>query len=661
MVKKSTFGFTLVELTIVVVIIGILSAIGAVSYSVIQAGARDSRRSSEISAISSALEKYYDKNGEYPSCSSMSASVESVTTRTLIGINSSVLSTPTAANGANSILAACADLPAGVDSFAYIGDGSSTCLSSNCLQYILKYRHEADSKVISVASRHKQNVSTSGSLNLSVSLINSTQLNLSWNDIENALNYNIQYATNSTFTSGLQTVPSITGTTTTISSLNAGMTYFFAVQTVSSTSTSGWSGAVSATTTVNMPSIPVGMSISSNASTTTWNWLGAACQNTTTAQYQYDFTNTSGYDSGWVGPITGTSINFSTSTEGTSYALAVRARCQGMNAASNYSGSSSPSSYTRPYTPPILVLAASNTTPLAGTAVTLTLNSGKSVSSTPWCLGIYDATAGSYLASISSGTTLSTTVYPVSNHTYVGYATTSLSGGTVASSSNAIVTSVVAISTPGTPAIYASTSGGTTSWSWSAVACQSGAVPYYSYDYSMDNGYDSGWVNLGLSTSMTMDTSGEGYNFAMATRAQCRTSGSSGSWGASSGNATYLRPISTPGVATNFSGSMSSDRTRLTIYWTAPTCGSWATIGYSRQNPYASGNWDWSDTGTNGYLGWSATNYWSSSYYVYVTNGGGLPYYLSFSVQVQYICINNVTGRQSSWGAVVQSPAYSTN
>jgi general secretion pathway protein G len=60
-------GFTIVELLIVIVIIGILAAITIVAYNGIQQRARDSARTSDISGIQTALELYRADNGNYPS------------------------------------------------------------------------------------------------------------------------------------------------------------------------------------------------------------------------------------------------------------------------------------------------------------------------------------------------------------------------------------------------------------------------------------------------------------------------------------------------------------------------------------------------------------------------------------------------------------------
>lgn len=59
-------GFTIVELLIVIVVIGILAAITIVAYNGIQARAKDSRTESELGAIKKALALYQIDNGTYP-------------------------------------------------------------------------------------------------------------------------------------------------------------------------------------------------------------------------------------------------------------------------------------------------------------------------------------------------------------------------------------------------------------------------------------------------------------------------------------------------------------------------------------------------------------------------------------------------------------------
>jgi prepilin-type N-terminal cleavage/methylation domain-containing protein len=59
-------GFTIVELLIVIVVIGVLAAITIVAYNGIQQRARDNRRTNDSVSIRKALELYKIDNGTYP-------------------------------------------------------------------------------------------------------------------------------------------------------------------------------------------------------------------------------------------------------------------------------------------------------------------------------------------------------------------------------------------------------------------------------------------------------------------------------------------------------------------------------------------------------------------------------------------------------------------
>ncbi len=59
-------GFTIVELLIVIVVIGILATLVIVTFSGIQQRARDTQRQTDINAIQGHLEAYYASTGTYP-------------------------------------------------------------------------------------------------------------------------------------------------------------------------------------------------------------------------------------------------------------------------------------------------------------------------------------------------------------------------------------------------------------------------------------------------------------------------------------------------------------------------------------------------------------------------------------------------------------------
>ena len=68
---KNNSAFTIVEVVVVIAVVAILSSLAIVGYSSIRQDARDATRQTNATIISEALEKYYEKNGEYPSVISL--------------------------------------------------------------------------------------------------------------------------------------------------------------------------------------------------------------------------------------------------------------------------------------------------------------------------------------------------------------------------------------------------------------------------------------------------------------------------------------------------------------------------------------------------------------------------------------------------------------
>ena len=64
--KKTTSGFTIVELLIVIVVIAILAAISIVAYSGIQDRSRFAKSFNDIQSINKAIKLYQVQNGTYP-------------------------------------------------------------------------------------------------------------------------------------------------------------------------------------------------------------------------------------------------------------------------------------------------------------------------------------------------------------------------------------------------------------------------------------------------------------------------------------------------------------------------------------------------------------------------------------------------------------------
>lgn len=128
--KKQT-GFTIVELLIVIVVIGILAALVITTFAGIQKKARDTERTTDIKAIHAQLEAYYAQNGRYPTNANLDADATWVKDN-LKGLDPEALEDP---KGASNDLAGApaanvysyAELPAGCDNPAL--GGGTECTS----------------------------------------------------------------------------------------------------------------------------------------------------------------------------------------------------------------------------------------------------------------------------------------------------------------------------------------------------------------------------------------------------------------------------------------------------------------------------------------------------------------------------------------------------
>ena len=142
--KQLQKGFTIVELLIVIVVIGILAALVLNTFSGVQRRARDTERQTDINSIATQLEVYYNDNSGYPILTGELAS-DTWATSNLKGIDLNALRAPGAA--ANSMQATATPDKDHYGYMTYDSDGTTACATSPCAKFKLYWYKEDTSAV----------------------------------------------------------------------------------------------------------------------------------------------------------------------------------------------------------------------------------------------------------------------------------------------------------------------------------------------------------------------------------------------------------------------------------------------------------------------------------------------------------------------------------
>jgi prepilin-type N-terminal cleavage/methylation domain-containing protein len=148
---KNQSGFTIVELLIVIVVIGILAALVLNTFQGVQARARDTERKTDINSISTQLEAYYADYGYYPdgtaatACDDGTASNVACTLNPRLtdrGLDDDALVSPNSNGIVVDTTAATDPTPGTTLNYFYDPEG---CTANHCTDFELYADMEADS------------------------------------------------------------------------------------------------------------------------------------------------------------------------------------------------------------------------------------------------------------------------------------------------------------------------------------------------------------------------------------------------------------------------------------------------------------------------------------------------------------------------------------
>lgn len=142
--KYSQKGFTIVELLIVIVVIGILAALVLNTFSGVQRRARDTERQTDVNSIATQLEVYYNDNGGYPILTGQVGD-DTWAKANLRGIDLNSLRAPGATSNSVTATATPSSTQYGYQTFA--SDGTTACTTAPCAKFKLTWRKEDDNSV----------------------------------------------------------------------------------------------------------------------------------------------------------------------------------------------------------------------------------------------------------------------------------------------------------------------------------------------------------------------------------------------------------------------------------------------------------------------------------------------------------------------------------
>lgn len=127
--KSKQSGFTIIELLIVIIVIGILATLVITTFSGIQKNARNRTREADINALHSQIEFHYGQSGSYPTLANLNDSgwrstnlkgLDAEALKDPQGAASTLVTAPVAGSYAYAVTPAACDNTAGNECTAYV-------------------------------------------------------------------------------------------------------------------------------------------------------------------------------------------------------------------------------------------------------------------------------------------------------------------------------------------------------------------------------------------------------------------------------------------------------------------------------------------------------------------------------------------------------------
>lgn len=484
-------------------VIAILSGLAIATYTGSREEARDNARSGNAVTISEALEKYYERNGEYPSVASISNANAGNTGASIaakLSIPAESLIMPEMPGSTTNAITSGSEPHD--DYIVYVGqsaednDACQNDINGSCDQFTLRYLEESGETKEIESRRSLREIIEKPDLTVIAS--GTSAVNASWSSVTGATSYTLQRSLSSSMSS--PTVTSHPSTSASVTGLSASVTYYFRVQANLASGTSDWSDVESVTTNgIATPTGTLTIAASMSGTNAVGTAGGGSCAGGTTIERQirYNATSTS-TAGGWSSYVTGSPRSVAAS-EGWQYTFQQQARCVSGGSSSGWVASGT----------------ASTVRPITTVPSAPVLTSSTSSTNTVWNWGAAACPAGtsgeyqirrlaeySYDSGWGSPTTsrtwtwTGTEAYIYTLQVQARCMTVHSTGGWSAAGSKAHTAPVNPPGAPTSFTYYLRPDRMYDSWSWTAPSCGSGKRADF-YDNSYITGAGWYWVATG--------------------------------------------------------------------------------------------------------------------------------------------------------------------